>query len=373
MKTIRCSSLPRLAACAAAGEPPETWVEPLSEGADLGSAFHEAIATTIKGGEPDLDDVACRFEVDVDDLRPLYFWAKSQWETNLKPHFPDPIVEEALRVEDEEMGLTLTGHPDVLALADDELRGLDHKSGWLNVDSAAQMRGYAVLGFCRWPEATKARMSILRLRERTVETFVWSREEVMQVWWTWLAAHLRRPEQYHPGGHCGFCPRALECPAHRQHLQASIQMLETTETPEALAPDNLADAVLRAKGLERRLKSFLEAAKAYVIAEGGVYGPLRITATERRTIDFPACHEVLVETIGRERLLPILKVGKGDVEKAVKETAARGNKGRVVAALMERLEGLGAFNVSISHKLEIDHGTAHATDESPEAIGGEAD
>jgi LAGLIDADG-like domain/Protein of unknown function (DUF2800) len=686
MRTFRCSSLPRLAACAAAGEPPETWVEPLSDGsAELGSAFHEAMATKIRGGEPDLSQIAARWDVDVDDLTPMALWGFGQWNSLLVPMFPNPLIEEPLSLVDDEAGITLTGSGDVLALVDGEVRGLDykclaldqnvqmasgtscpagelvtgdivlawdgqglrparaviadngiqpvftvrtrcgrivkctaehpfltrrgwviaaelnkgdfarvamgwtterndcspetarfvglmiadgnfstghcrwtkhdpalvswvkeyltargadltsgrskpgewnvsyarklkelqplfgykaaektvpdfvlkggkeawraflsgyfdgdghhrdttkgpydiigwdsisrklleqcqqmlsylnmrstlntlhgkfnnkpyisyrlvvrdreslsllgnqlqpmswkgrnikslagllpgkalrewdqvisveqgsqartvaitvddfhtvvagglvtHNSGYLKTDATDQLRGYGLLGLVRWPEATKIRMTTMRVRHRYLDTFIATRDEIM-AWWEKLAKHLARTDEFHTGAHCGFCPRALECPAHRQALQSTATMLDTVQTGE-LQPEQLAGAVLQAKVLERRIKQFLDAAKAEVVARGGEWGQLRVVSTDKRTIDFPRCHELLVDTLGRDTLLPLLKVGKGDVEKAVRAKAAPRMGSKNVRFLFEQIEGLNAFKVSTSHTLEV--------------------
>ncbi len=365
-RTIRASSLPRLTACAAAGEAPATWVEPLNDGAQLGTAFHLAIATAIKGGEPDLGGIAAQNAIDVDDLRPLYLWGLKVWREQLEPTYPNPIVEEQLRVEDPDVGLVLTGHPDVMAFAEDaeELRVVDHKSGRGYYDAEPQMRGYALLGFCRYPAAKQARMQILRLRDRSIETFVWTRQEIMVDWWGGFAAHIARADRYRAGAHCGFCPRALECPANRQQLQSTIALLsEDREQPlaDTLDPLALANTVKQAKVANKRLEEFLRAAKARVIAAGGTLGPLSIKSTDKRTIIFPVAQPILVEQIGMEKLLPLLKIGKGDVEKAIKDSVGRGQKGKAVEYVWELIEGVKGFEVTTSHTLEVNSNGSAST------------
>ncbi len=115
MKTIRCSSLPLLFACAPALEG-DLRVDERNEAADLGSATHEAMEAIVSGMRPDLDAIAKRWSCNRDELGRLAYFGAKAWE-QLSASFPDPATEVTVSAS---LGdLELTGHIDLLSLVDD--------------------------------------------------------------------------------------------------------------------------------------------------------------------------------------------------------------------------------------------------------------
>src|SRR4051812_15258545 len=106
MTTIRCSSLPRLVACAAAGVKPDVRIEGDREPASLGTAFHTVMAATCRGESADVDQVAAENNVEARDLWPLVGWARTAWRDRLAAYFEGPTVEAQLETSFD--GLTLT-------------------------------------------------------------------------------------------------------------------------------------------------------------------------------------------------------------------------------------------------------------------------
>jgi hypothetical protein len=350
--TIRCSSLPRLVACAAAAVPPGVRVEPPRGPADLGTAFHECMAAIVRGEEPD-EHVAERHNVDPEELANLFGWTRKLWYNRLAPLFPGPAVETGADYSDG--GLTLTGTADLGALVGDEVRILDWKTGWLDADATEQLKGYAWLWLNSPParHVPRARVTKLGVRRQTADTTVWTRDE-LRAWWGWLKGHLADRDTYRPGPHCGRCPRALECPgAERQLRSLALALQQPNESLCVLTPQDLARTLQLARYLGRKCQDFADDLKAHVEARGGRWGPLAIGEQTRRTIDVARGWETLRDAIPEGDLLPLLRAGKGDVEDAVKKDAPRGKKGAAAKELFDRLDAAGAIVITTHTTLEV--------------------
>lgn len=360
---LRCSSLPRLAACAPALDPPAMRIEGDREPSDLGTAFHAMIAAVINGSpsalsEESFAETAAHHNVDEDDLRPLVYWAAKAWSEQLAPHYPNAETERHMHADDPDAGVSLDGHLDVSGYDDPsrEVRILDWKSGFTDGDYRDQLKGYAMLALLEFPDATAARVSKVQVREQRIDTWVFTRAE-LNGWWMWLTQHLRDRNTYRPGPHCGYCPRALTCEARMTALrQAYGWAVMLTEGPESLAVA-MTEVVDGLRAVKKAAEAALDAIRADVIAHGGKHGPLSISESNRRKIRMDRAHEVLVEELGMERLIPLLKVTNKAVEEAAKEAAPRGQKRKVVAALWDRLGQAGAVEIEVTKTLEVDYGT----------------
>lgn len=365
MTSIRCSSLPLVSACAAASIQPDCRIESPRGASDLGSAFHECMAAFILRPPVNVDEVAAANNVDAKDLAPMFGWAANLWRDRLAELFPNPLVEDELLYSDGD--LTLTGHADLLSLVGDEIRGLDWKSGWRDSDSTEQMKGYGFLALQRWLDAEYVRFTVLRVRDQRADTLFWHRDE-LQAWFDWTVDHVADSDVYRPGAHCGYCPRALECTAHRNLAKWWADFAVAPTIPRDLDAPDLAQAVVFTRMLGKRIDSFLEAAKAHVEAIGGEYGPLYLDERPARSIDFARGHETIVEAIGGHAFMDCVKVSKTAVEEAVKRDAPRGQKGQRVKDLMAKLDQAGAIETTVTKQLKVrrDYGDNNGT--SPAAI-----
>jgi hypothetical protein len=357
---IRCSSLPRLAACAAAIEPPGITIEGDRGPSDLGTAFHAAMVTlVIRGTWPDVEALAHEHRVDEGELAGLVGMARKAWEAKLSEMFPEPETELELSADDVEAGITLTGHADLVSRAGPEIRILDYKSGWLDQDATEQLKGYALLALLKSPDCATARVSKWQIRHGTLSTQVYTRDE-LELWWKGFSAHIRETGIYRPGSHCGYCPRAMECGARRTVLSMAVDTFRDVSAADVIpdqSPESLARIVAQARSIAKLAEAAIEAVRAEVKLRGGEYGPLRLIEQERREIDASRSFDVLREVIGEEALLEVTRVSKTAVEKIVKDTAPRGQKGKRVELLMAKLEEIGALKLTTIEKLEITNGS----------------
>lgn len=355
--TERCSSLDRAMACPASRVPAEVVIETDDAAARLGSAFHQAIAGIVKKtGCGPLRLIAEKWRVEEDELEMLVAFGRQCWK-QLSPHFQTPVVEEQLHGDIEDV--FITGKPDIFDLIGNEIRLLDWKSGHGEYDHDEQVRGYAWLLLAIYPDATHVRVMIVRVRDRSADAIVYTREEI-ESWGRRMAARIRQTEIYNPGDACTFCPRAATCPAKTAMIQQSARALDSMPSTTALSKltgDQLFALLERAKDVEEFAQTAKAIVKAEVASRGGSVEvsdgkELRITRGEKRTIDTPKGWPILLQELGLDRLLGCVKVSKTAVMDAVRDKAISG-KGRAADEVDEKLDSAGAYIVKPTTKLEV--------------------
>jgi hypothetical protein len=359
LKKIRCSSLPLMAACAPAAESVAYKIESERGPSDLGTAFHACMARYVGRGESPavtITQEAARNNVTPADLAPLVWGASKVWRETLEPLYPNAEVEREFSASDPDAGIELTGHLDIFSWVPEarEIRVLDYKTGYIDAEAREQLRGYALLGMLNYPAASTASISKWQVREGKLETEVFTREALF-AWWEWLVAHVRESNIFRSGDHCERCPRAFACEARTAALRQAAGWLPAMDGDalRELDADRMAEVLTQARALEKLLGRIIGTIKSEVSLRGKSFGPMFIKTEERTSINVGRGYGVLAQAIGVEKLIPMFKVGKGDVEDAVKATAPRGQKSAAVNNLMEQLGEAGALVISTIHKLEV--------------------
>lgn len=357
---LRASSLPLVAACPASLDA-ELPVASNNPEAKLGTAVHDFLARSISGRKIDMADDA---EIDQEEFQILSRVGMSCW-SKLSAMFPVPEVE--LFLEAELGQVHLTGHCDVYSAVGDptdglgQIRILDWKTGREDENYEDQLRAYALIGLEANPDATSASVALVRIREQTVDWGHYTRSD-LATWWNGIVSQLlNRRHTFSPGRRCGFCPRGITCPAKTamlaQHV-GTIVHIDRSEGGLTFNADELGDLLEGVKMVERECEKARELIRAHVVASGGVL-PVRggrelvITPQERRAIVYKDGKRILEEYIHPDKLAELIKIGKGDVEKAAGENAPRGKKTLAAKELIGRLEAHGAINVTTSDRLEI--------------------
>ena len=369
MLNVRCSSLNRLAVCAASIVPPATRIEEPSEPAELGTSVHGFLACNIaisgsSGIMTGIDEHAPTPEgTDRVTFQKLCGLAWSRW-SNVAHNFPEPKVEYSFRpflhllgewgIQHE--GITLTGTADVLSIVGDEARILDHKTGWHDGNHSQQLRGYAWLALNEFPECTRARVSVLNVRNGTIDTEVWDRTE-LAAWWFALAKHIvRNREIFAPSDECRFCPRRYECPAKQQMIAAAAKSLDLGDIT-AMTPGELLAFHARAKAVEGAAKVALQIIKEAVHDMGGVVDvgdgrELAIECGERREIQFANAEDVLKANLG-DAWRECVSVGNGDLEKVAMKVAPKRGGAKLKRKIWEELDAADAIEVKVQEKLVV--------------------
>lgn len=313
--------------------------------ADLGSAFHEVISERIvhwerNGPEPtEVHKVASKWQVDEFELAQLVARGSVIWKEELRGRFPSPLSEGYFSFRDEEAGIELTGHPDIVSIVGDEVRLPDFKTGFGDYDFTHQLKGYAFLVMKTYPEVQQVRPTIIKVRAGYADTpELWSRAEI-ENWWAWLTKHLKNSDEHITGAHCKFCPRVFECEARKTQIAACSWIAKGGKIEEK----NAAECVDTARQMIRDLNAFIDQMRVETAAQGGKYGKLTIEEQRRQSIIYKKAKTILLEEIGSDRVNELLTISKTAANKAVREMAAHGKKEIAERALYNRLKDAGAL------------------------------
>lgn len=363
---LRCSTLPLAFACPGSIRPAEgeVLIETANEGAPLGSAVHEVLAqlvTSPEGEYPDVRPFAMKHGTDADDLGRLVSYGSHAWRA-LAEYYPNPLTEQGLRYETP--AFTLTGHLDLLSMADAWANFLDWKSGYKQPDYYHQFMGYALLLLAKYPHLAEIRATVVWLRDWSRDTMLVTPEDVG----AWEDALNERVVHwngtYTSGPHCQWCPRFAACPARQALVRSAIAeatgeglgTLMHANYPVDLRPAFAAfytsGKLQLAKQLLDRLDSLIRAdIQANGALDLGNGRELALVPEPRDTIDPVKAWPVLSEHLTNEELAPAIKIGKTALLDAVGAKAGRGQKARAKAALMEELKAAEAVSTKTIHKL----------------------
>ncbi len=378
---LRASSLPLVAACSAASIAPDVRIVSEHGGSRLGSGVHHFLRSRI-GEEEDIattDELAGIYGVEADDLGPACGQAWNSW-VEIANSFPNPETEVALTPAEvifpatfrtdstevivEQRLVSLTGTADVISRPSLTLaRLIDWKSGWADYDHEQQVKGYAFLLARMMPGVEHVEAVVLNTRLGWRTVYRWSVAE-LEAWWKSLTERLvRHREEYSPSATvCRFCPRSAECPARRQLVRASSEMVALAAESGAslvgtLTPDEAADLLQRARLVEKAAKEAVEIVRAEVAAAGGCLTlsdgrTLVLTEQTKRHIVAAEAWPILKAFLG-ERMPEAIKVSKTIAEKIVGEFAPPKGKGKAKKAFVQRLEEAGALDTEVVERLEI--------------------
>lgn len=366
MTTLRCSKLPLAVLCPNSVKPTEYTISIESEAARLGSAVHEYLSLRIKGDEKYGSEeechnaLACKYEVDVGDLRSLCWKAWRLWEESAKWFGPGKEVEVELSEGH------LVGHVDVIYYNPETKTVfiLDHKTGWLDSDYSTQLKGYGWLATLRHPEAEKVHLIVSRVREFATDHLTYTPKELEE--WNKEAWARVSEDAYNPGPHCGYCTRWMTCQAYRDYVEGAVrtvsQLVEVSpDTAEASLVDLKAETVKKVYDAKKTLSGALDhvgnALKMAAVSRGGRLDydedyELVVATQVQQSIDYRMAAPVLAERLPAEAVLGCYKVDKEKVKAAIRDVTPYGKKAEAVAALMKELDDVGAMIHTPKERLE---------------------
>jgi len=170
----------------------------------------------------------------------------------------------------------------------------------------------------------------------------------------WLASFIDRiagwnGREYHPGGHCIYCPRQADCPAVHAMVKAmaiAVSNEQFQETAEKATDDELVGFYVQANAVVKMLEMHKELLKALVVGRGGeIATPEGVLATSYRplwNIDalkaWPLCETILTE----EELAAATRLSKTALLDGVGKHYPRGQKGTAKEKFWESLEDADA-------------------------------
>lgn len=354
MITIRCSSLPLLFACRPALEG-DLRIDERNEAADLGSAAHEAMEAIVGGVRPNLDAIAQRWSCNRDELGRLAWYGAKSWE-ELAPSFPDPETE--VEVMATFGDVRLTGHVDLRAHpADTDANVVDFKTGRVDRDYYHQLAGYGSCVLKINPQLERVVVSIVWLRDQTIETYVIDRA-VSDQWIARLGTQLSRT-QFVTGDHCRHCPRSHSCPAVQAKAAEGIAILtgEPRLSLEGLPSADVVALYRRARLVEKVAESMVASIRLHVIQHGpqdsGDGTALQVVEENGgRDIDVGKAWDIIQARLpDADAMSSVLRVSATALDEAVVKAAGRGKGADAKRALAAELAAAGAVTMKKLQKM----------------------
>lgn len=348
MRTYRCSSLPLLMRCAAAGQRPDLLVHETCEAAHTGTHVHGHLRRVVETGSTD--------QIHNGETRVLVSIGRRMWFEHLRDLFPSPQCERELSVE-VLPGVTVTGHTDVQSGMIGTCRVLDWKSGRKDTNYSAQLLGYAALAMLENHAIERVETHIAWLRDYEVENYAMDRSD-LPAWVEQIRAIANWSGCYESGEHCDHCPRNYECPGHRAIVRRDMSaLLDLDELESGLAQmtaERKLELFHQAKLVGDVADRVRKALRSHVDAVGEVVGSdtkLTVQVERRRKIDTFSAWPVLLDVLDDREVAFCCDVSPSKLDELVAKKAGRGNGAAAKRELRTRLEEVDALHFSEIRKL----------------------
>lgn len=361
---LRCSALPLAKRCPGSIRLAKVRLNESHPAADDGTATHAVLRSLPSTNRIDweaIPEIARRFGADPKETRMLSALGVRLW-NKVRDSFTGAMTEVEVTHE-VAPGIFLTGHADLLAVSLRAIRVGDWKSGRKDRDSSQQFKGYAVIGLLASEDIDEASGTGLWIRDQEIENYTLDRAGAIK----WRNELVRDVVQwdgvFHPGGHCGHCPRNHECEASNALVRRDIaaitdkDLIQRVECELAQMTDEEKLAVFQKADLVVRYAERVRAAmKAHVETHGDIVADgVRLTVVEQnmREID-PLLAWPVLEGLGftDEDFAKSMTLGVTKVEKVVAEKAGKGKGARAVRELGELLAKAHAVSTKTINKLQ---------------------
>lgn len=356
-KTRRASSDNVAMECPASMHPAkgEITVNPVDSAGAVGSATHKWIEDHIKGVTRREGYYAARYQLSKWEARDAEILGRIGvvYYRELTEDMELICLEKPMH--DRFRGITHTGHADVILMnttaSGKILTVVDWKTTRLETTSYwDQVKRYLWLAFEAFEhmEADYYIGITAFLRDMTVDVSDPMTAEQLE---GYCEEYYDKVEswngtEYCPGGHCGYCPRQLNCPGLLGYLeQAKALTLGTPPESHANAPtENLPSVYEELKTLERHIGGHVDAIKKVVMGmEGhracGNQGKDLIMASQVQTeINYGRGKKTLLQYMDQDELNAATKVSKTILMDTVAEKAPRGMKKKMKDQVMTDLQ-----------------------------------
>lgn len=362
MKTIRCSSLPRIMSCTASGQEPDIRIDSDNEIARVGNAAHEAYARMVEGKDVDLSAIALNHSVDENELAMLYWQGKSYWD-ELKLMLSDVEAERELsfRFRDNAgADYLLTGHPDASAklIGDaDTSVIIDWKTGHKETDPRDQVLGYALLQATNAPPK-KILIILVWTRLGQKDIYEYTRDEIYAFSERLGESLSDERKTYVPSeANCMYCPRQHDCPAKKKLLESSYSQMQEIMAPdsaELMTAEGMAALYPKSRMLKKALVEYEHAMNAMlesgdIVADGKRYS---LEDRSRKTIQFD--RKTLSDYMP-SNLVDDLKitVTRTDIDTAIMSCSPKGQGAANKRDCMEALQKSGMVKENSYRQIKI--------------------
>jgi hypothetical protein len=246
---------------------------------------------------------------------------------------------------------TLIGHSDVRSDVLGTVRILDWKSGRVDHDYSEQMLGYCALELLSNPFVERAEAHIVWLREREVEPWSMTREE-LPGWVERVGSALDSHATVY-GRHCTFCPRAHECPGRAAVVRRDAQSLldlsdeELSNGLATMTPDRIIELTRQARSVSTAADRVVAAVRMHAAEKGDIVGESsKLTLAEqiRKKVDAERAWPVLQRHLTDGELAKCLDVRLTAASDAVAAKAPPRGGAAAKREFQSDLEAAGAVS-----------------------------
>jgi hypothetical protein len=369
---LRASQFPILDKCQGMLSQPECLkIGNISDVATMGTDAHRECAKFVKSDEaPD-------FKMLNDDIRIPVSIAWDMWDRSLgtlddveypalRGFFPDPQVEQELRIEYVSNGPRelpiVTGHPDlygfsVVGDSDSDiydLNVLDWKAGYLIKDYLPQLIAYAELVTNKYPGVQIRNVNLINayVRKDKGQRFVsyrMTRAEAILAYDKIIRKVLNYDgESFTTGDHCQYCPlRSYGCDAYNRTISSALVSLDRTEGHDLFISKPistyrwLGEIIRQANAIKAHIKAD--------VADGAIYqedGQELYMAESNDKVESDEAIDHLLLEYSPEAILDQCKISKGGIQQLAKDEAPRGEKGTAAKQIVEDLREKGIITKS---------------------------
>lgn len=360
---LRCSALPLAFRCAAAIRPSAIPMNASNDAANDGTAVHEVLRSLPTTDRLDWDaipEIAKRFNATPGDVRMLAAQGVKLW-NQVKESFRGAMTEVDLRYEIVP-GVFLTGHADMLAIAQRAMRVADWKSGRKDRDHSQQFKGYAVLSLLASEDIDEVTSTGLWIRDQEIENYTLDRAAAIR----WKNDLIERVIEwdgvYRPGSHCAYCPRNHECDAANALVRRDVaaiadkSLVARVESELALMSDSEKVAIFQKADLVVKFAERVRAAvKAYVETNGDIVADgvrLTIATENRRDIDPQKAWPILAAAgFDDTDFAEVMTFGASKIDAVIRHKADKGKGASAVRELDAKLRAAGAIDTRTINKL----------------------
>lgn len=350
MKKVRASKTDLFFDCASSVLEPDNVHEPKYDASRLGTAVHESLAARVNGHDIELEEIADKHGIDLDDLVPLHTYGLKAWR-ELRSHIQEPQTE--LPVESD----LLTGHADIIGRDGDSLIVLDWKSGWLRQHKNFQMASYAHGARAKYgmPKSGIIKTVLVWLRYGEIDVADYDNQKLDQFAQIFKKQLTSIGKHYAAGEWCAYCPKRLDCGTYHAYVRSAA--LTISESKE-ISRETLAELYSKSRLVKKAIDAY-EKALRNELAHGPLALPdgkeISLASYEKATIDAVKAWPVLTKDCGfsRDDMAEVTHISKTAVEKIVNDRAPRGHKAKAKRLVIDNLKDAGAITMSGYQKIKI--------------------
>jgi len=340
---------------------------------NLGSAAHEAVVDCIVTG---IIDEAIEEKVSFKNLAAEYCVAEEDVKNRVR------VAAEFLRenvdlsdryaveksIDMQVSGEEIRGRMDLIVYFPKRHKKRIEIIDWKGNESEtyAQMATYATMLFARdYDGGTEIRTRAVFLESGKVQENIFSEHDAYD-WANKIRSMIERARtstRYSVGEHCAYCNRLLACPAYETMLKRAKSLANGLEDAKSLQQEDMGKAWWELGQLSKGCESAKAAIRAVVETVGACGDDLSMVEQRGASVIDPvAGWQICLDHLGQsleadpakamQRLFRCVNIGKGAIEKEIKDLASRGSKKGAVERWESSMIQSGAIVRPVVNKIK---------------------